>query len=118
MPHGGRKSTVQAPLADQTTCKSPEGARKLGGLCNGCLLYTSLLANIFLTPMLARAQVTDVDYGTFMSMIEEKNIGSVEVEDSQILFTDKDNTEVYRTGAVSYTHLQPEQKSLCTLPLQ
>ena len=58
----------------------------------GIALLVLLLANIFLTPMLARAQVTDLDYGTFMSMIEEKNIGSVEVEDSQILFTDKDNT--------------------------
>lgn len=66
----------------------------------GIALLVLLLANIFLTPMLARAQVTDVDYGTFMSMIEEKNIGSVEVEDSQILFTDKDNTQVYRTGAM------------------
>lgn len=64
----------------------------------GIALLILLLANIFLTPMLAKAQVTDVDYGTFMEMIEEQNIGSVEVEDSQILFTDKDNTQVYRTG--------------------
>ena len=64
----------------------------------GIALLILLLANIFLTPMLAKAQVTDVDYGTFMEMIEEQNIGRVEVEDSQILFTDKDNTQVYRTG--------------------
>ena len=66
----------------------------------GIALLVILLANIFLTPMLNRAQVTDVDYGTFMDMIEEKNIGKVEVEDSQILFTDKDNTQIYRTGVM------------------
>ncbi len=66
----------------------------------GIALLVILLANIFLTPMLNRAQVTDVDYGTFMNMIEEKNIGKVEVEDSQILFTDKDNTQIYRTGVM------------------
>ena len=59
-----------------------------------------VLVNLFLTPMLSRAQVTDVDYGTFMDMIEEQNIGSVEVDDTQILFTDKDNTQIYRTGVM------------------
>ena len=66
----------------------------------GIVLLVILLANIFLTPMLNRAQVTDVDYGTFMSMIEDENIGRVEVDNSQILFTDKDETQIYRTGVM------------------
>ena len=40
----------------------------------------------------------EVDYGTFMSMTEEKNIGKVDIESNQIIFTDKDNTQVYKTG--------------------
>ena len=66
----------------------------------GIVLLVIVLVNLFLTPMLSRAQVTDVDYGTFMDMIEEQNIGSVEVNDTQILFTDKDNTQIYRTGVM------------------
>ena len=66
----------------------------------GVVLLVIVLVNLFLTPMLSRAQVTDVDYGTFMDMIEEQNIGSVEVDDTQILFTDKDNTQIYRTGVM------------------
>ncbi len=48
--------------------------------------------------MLSQRQVVEVDYGTFMDMIDEKNIGMVQVEDSQILFTDKDETTVYETA--------------------
>ena len=66
----------------------------------GIVLLVIVLVNLFLTPMLSRAQVTDVDYGTFMDMIEEQNIGSGEVGDTQILFTDKDNTQIYRTGVM------------------
>ena len=66
----------------------------------GIVLLVIVLVNLFLTPMLSRAQVTDVDYGTFMDMIEEQNIGSVEVDDTQILFTDKNNTQIYRTGVM------------------
>ena len=60
-----------------------------------------LLFNLFFAPSLMRRQVQEVDYGTFMSMIDEKNIGKVEVEDSEILFTDKDDTKIYTTGAMN-----------------
>ena len=60
-----------------------------------------VLFNALITPLLIDGQITEVDYGTFMSMIDDKNIGSVQVDDSQIVFTDKDNTAVYRTGAMS-----------------
>ena len=62
------------------------------------VLLSILLFNMLITPMLTQNQVTEVDYGTFMDMIEEKNIGIVQVEDTQILFTDKDETLVYKTS--------------------
>ena len=46
-------------------------------------------------------KVVEVDYGTFMDMISEKNIGLVQVEDTEIIFTDKENTVVYTTGAMN-----------------
>ncbi len=60
-----------------------------------------LLFNMIVTPLIAQASVQEVDYGTFMKMIDEKNIGEVEVEDSQILFTDKDNSTIYKTGPMN-----------------
>ena len=59
-----------------------------------------LLFNLLVTPLLSQRQVQEVDYGTFMSMIDEKNIGEVEVSDSSIVFTDKEGTTVYETGAM------------------
>ena len=66
----------------------------------GIVLLVLLLFNLIVSPLLLQSQVTEVDYGTFMRMIEEKNIGQVEVEDSQIIFTDLENTAVYKTGAM------------------
>lgn len=62
------------------------------------VLLIILLFNMLITPMLTRGQVVEVDYGTFMDMIDEKSIGVVQVEDTQILFTDKSGTIVYKTG--------------------
>ena len=59
-----------------------------------------VLFNLVVTPLL-KGQVTDVDYGTFMTMIDNKNIGRVQVEDDSIVFTDKDNTAVYQTGTMN-----------------
>ena len=61
------------------------------------VLLIILLFNTLITPLLTANQVTSVDYGTFMDMIDEGNIGRVQVEDSQILFTDKAETDVYKT---------------------
>ncbi|MEA4912379.1 MAG: ATP-dependent zinc metalloprotease FtsH [Oscillospiraceae bacterium] len=64
----------------------------------GIALLIIVLFNLVVAPLLLQQQVTEVDYGTFMTMTEDKNIGQVEVEDAQILFTDKDNTKTYKTG--------------------
>ena len=59
-----------------------------------------LLFNFLAMPWLAQRRIQEVDYGTFMSMTEEGNIGQVEVQEqeNQILFTDKEYQHIYKTG--------------------
>lgn len=64
----------------------------------GIVLLVLLLFNILVAPLLLRQQVIEVDYGAFMHMIDEENIGQVEVSDTQITFTDKEETTIYKTG--------------------
>lgn len=64
----------------------------------GIALVVLLLFNLIVAPLLAQRRVTEIDYGAFMKMIEEKNIGEVKVEDYEIVFTDKDNKNIYKTG--------------------
>ena len=66
----------------------------------GITLLVILLFNLIVSPLLMQHQVEEVDYGTFMRMIEEKNIGKVQVDTDEIIFTDKDETTVYSTGAM------------------
>lgn len=67
----------------------------------GIVVLVIFLFNMFVTPLMMKGQVKEVDYGTFMEMIDERNIGSVQVEDSQIFFTDKENSTIYKTGAMN-----------------
>ncbi|HIR86046.1 MAG TPA: ATP-dependent zinc metalloprotease FtsH [Candidatus Limivicinus faecipullorum] len=64
----------------------------------GIVLLIIFAFNLLVAPMLTQSRVTEVDYGTFMDMIDQGDIGIVQVEDSQIVFTDKDETKVYTTG--------------------
>ena len=64
----------------------------------GVALIVLLAFNLFLMPLIAQSNVNDVDYGTFMAMTENGEIGRVEVESNQIIFTDKDEKTIYRTG--------------------
>lgn len=68
----------------------------------GIALLVIVLFNVVVSPLLIKARVVEVDYGTFMSMIEQKKIGNVEVKNDQIIFTEKDNEKViYKTGAMN-----------------
>ena len=67
----------------------------------GIVLLILFLFNMIITPMLLQRQVVEVDYGTFMDMIEEKNIGQVDVSDTQITFTDKEDSVIYKTGLMN-----------------
>ena len=67
----------------------------------GIALVVLLLINFLLVPLVARHAVQEVDYGTFMAMTENKEIGKVEVEDNQIIFTNKDGSKIYKTGPMN-----------------
>ena len=62
------------------------------------VLMVILLFNMLVTPILTQQQVEEVGYDTFMDMIDEGDIGLVEVEDTAIVFTDKSQSDIYTTG--------------------
>ena len=66
----------------------------------GVVLAALLLFNLLILPWLARRQIQEVDYGTFMTMTEKGELGEVEIQSNQILFTDKDMTQIYKTGPI------------------
>lgn len=68
-------------------------------------LVTILCINFLLLPALEQRQVKEVDYGTFMTMIDEKQIDSVNIESNQIIFTDKSGDTVYKTGIIEDPNL-------------
>ena len=61
-----------------------------------------LLFNMLITPMIAQHQVKEVDYGTFVQMAEDKDLGLVEVDETenQIVFTNKEGTAIYKAGMI------------------
>ena len=65
------------------------------------VLLVLMLLNFVLVPWMSERQVKEVDYGTFMSMTEDKDIGRVDVESNQIIFTDKDEKQIYKTGLMN-----------------
>ena len=65
------------------------------------MLLVLLVINLVVMPWLAERQVQEVDYGTFMSMTEQENIGKVDIQSNQIIFTDKDNKQIYKTGLMN-----------------
>ena len=64
------------------------------------VLVVMLLINLIAMPRLMSRQIKEVDYGTFMTMTEQDDIGRVEVQDNQILFTNKAEDTVYKTGVL------------------
>ena len=71
----------------------------------GVAIVIILLFNLLAMPMLESAMVTEVDYGTFMTMTQEKNIGKVEIQYNQIIFTDKGDETIYKTGVMNDPNL-------------
>ncbi len=64
----------------------------------GIVIAVLLLFNLLAMPKIMERRIEEVDYGTFMTMTEEQQVGSVQIEDNQILFTDKSGEKVYKTG--------------------
>ena len=68
----------------------------------GIVFLVLLLFNFLVMPWMVQRQVREVDYGTFLDMAENKELGQVEVQqqENKIVFTNKDNTEIYKTGMI------------------
>ncbi len=71
----------------------------------GIVFLVLILFNLIVTPLVQKSRIEDTDYGTFMEMTNDKEIGLVEVDDDQIIFTNKDQTKVYKTGAMNDPNL-------------
>ena len=85
--------------------KEVKTPRKPLAIYYAIVLLMLLLLNFVLLPWMEERQIKEVDYGTFMTMTEEKNIGRVDIEPNQIIFTDKDETQVCKTGLMNDTGL-------------
>ena len=67
-----------------------------------CIAMAVLLViNFLAVPWLAEHQIQEIDYGTFMDMADNQQIGQVEIQENQILFTNKDETAIYKTGLMN-----------------
>ena len=62
------------------------------------VLQVMMLFNWLVMPWILQRQIQQVDYGTFMTMTEEGNIGQVDIQSNQIVFTDKEGTKIFKTG--------------------
>ena len=69
------------------------------------VLLVLLVLNLVVMPWLTERQVQEVDYGTFMSMTEQEQIGKVDIQSNQIIFTDKDGKQIYKTGLMNDPNL-------------
>ncbi len=68
----------------------------------GIILLILFLFNLLALPRLSQLQMVDVDYGTFMTMTEQGQVGRVEIQEQEnrILFTDQNETTIYKTAMV------------------
>ncbi len=67
----------------------------------GIAILALLFLNLFIMPAITQSSIREVDYGTFMTMTETGEIGSVQIQSNQILFTDKSESTVYKTGIMN-----------------
>jgi cell division protease FtsH len=64
-------------------------------------LVLLLLFNFLVAPSISQKKVTEVNYSTFMHMIEDRDVGKVEITDTEITFTSKDESRIYKTGVMN-----------------
>ena len=67
----------------------------------GIAFVLLILFNSLVMPFAEKHQIEEVSYNTFIQKTEDKDIGSVKIEDNEITFTDKDKSHVYRTGEMN-----------------
>ncbi len=66
----------------------------------GIVLLVLFLFNVLVMPAIKEAQVTEVDYGTFMTMTDNKEIGQVDIQINQVVFTNRDDSKIFKTGVM------------------
>ena len=73
----------------------------------GLMLLLLMLFNFLFMPWLTKRQIHEVDYNTFVTMVEEGDVGAAEIQaqENLILFTSKDGTTIYQTGMMPDTEL-------------
>ncbi len=86
------------PERRKRTMKEVKNPRRPMMFYYSIVLLVILIFNLVVAPILASRQVQEVDYSTFMQMIEDQDIGQVQVEENQIVFTDKAGETIYKTG--------------------
>ena len=82
------------------TTQPPKDPKKKLWIGYAVILSLVILSNIFLFPALMQASVKSVNYSTFLQMLEDKELSTVQIEDQQIYFVDK-NENSYKTNAIA-----------------
>ncbi len=82
------------------TTQPPKDPKKKLWIGYAIILAIVILSNIFLFPALMQASVKSVNYSTFLQMLEDKELSTVQIEDQQIYFVDK-NENSYKTNAIA-----------------
>ena len=82
------------------TTQPPKDPKKKLWIGYAVILSIVILSNIFLFPDLMQASVKSVNYSTFLQMLEDKELSTVQIEDQQIYFVDK-NENSYKTNAIA-----------------
>ena len=85
--------------------KEPKNPKKSMLFYYGIVILVVFLINALLVPSINNQRVMEVDYGTFMQMTYGEQVGLVDIQYNQIVFTNKDNTQVFRTGVVEDPNL-------------
>mgnify|MGYP002621282090 CR=1 FL=1 len=82
------------------TAQPPKDPKKKLWIGYAVILAIVILSNIFLFPAVMQASVKSVNYSTFLQMLESKELSTVQIEDQQIYFVDK-NDNSYKTNAIA-----------------
>ena len=82
------------------TTQPPKDPKKKLWIGYAVILAIVILSNIFLFPAVMQASVKSVNYSTFLQMLESKELATVQIEDQQIYFVDK-NDNSYKTNAIA-----------------
>ena len=82
------------------TTQPPKDPKKKLWIGYAVILSIVILSNFFLFPALMQASVKSVNYSTFLQMLEDKELSTVQIEDQQIYFVDK-NENSYKTNAIA-----------------